>query len=244
MSGHSHARTVRHQKQASALKRGQTFSKMIRMISIAIREGGPNPETNSKLKMVIETAKSLNMPKENIEKAIEKATGGAEGQTLEEVVFEAYGPGGIAIIIEGITDNKNRTLNTIKQILNQGGGKLVQEGAVKWMFDRKGCIIVDPKLQREGVGEKEKLELLAIESGAEDIYWHEDVLDIYTKPEEIEAVKSNLETKGIKIESASLDWAPKEEVALGENEKISAQKLFDLLDDNDDVQDIYSNLKE
>ncbi len=244
MSGHSHARTVRHQKEASALQRGQTFSKMIRMISIAVRDAGPNPETNTKLKMVIEKAKSLNMPKDNIEKAIEKAAGGAETQNLEEVVFEAYGPGGIAVIIEGITDNKNRTLNAIKQVLNLGNGKLVQEGAVRWMFDRKGAITIDPKLQSEGLGEKEKLELTAIESGAEDIYWHQDLLDIYTKPEEIETVKKNLESKGIKIESASLDWVPKEEITLEEEGKMSAQKLFDLLNDNDDVQDVYSNLKE
>ncbi len=244
MSGHSHARTVRHQKEASALKRGQVFSKMIRMISIAVREAGPDPETNSKLKMVIDKAKGFNMPKDNIEKAIEKAKGGGEIENLEEVIFEAYGPGGIAIIIEGITDNKNRTLNSIKQILNQGAGKLVQEGAVRWMFDRKGCIMVDLKMQEENAAEKEKLELMAIESGAEDIRWNGDVLDIYTRPEGIESVKKALEAKGIKIESSSLDWTPKEEIVLGETDKSSAQKLFDLLDDNDDVQDVYSNLKE
>jgi YebC/PmpR family DNA-binding regulatory protein len=210
---------------------------------VAVKEGGPNPEANSKLKMAIETAKTVNMPKENVDRAIQKAIGGGEGETLEEVSFEAYGPGGIAIIIEGICDNKNRALGEVKIILNQKGGKLVGEGAVKWMFERKGSISLDLKVQPEGLQNKEKIELLAIESGAEDIKWEEDeFLYIYTKIENLEEVKQNLEKQGVKIDSSSLDWVPKEEVSVSENDKAAAEELFNALDESDSVQNVYSNL--
>lgn len=240
MSGHSHARTIKHQKNLTDQKRGRMFSKMARVISVAVKEGGPNSETNNKLRVAIETARSLNMPKENVERAIKQAVGGVEGAQLEEVIFEAYGPGGIAIIIEGITDNRNRALGEIKQILNQNGGKLVGEGAVKWMFERKGVIIISIKDLKLN---KEDLEMKAIESGAADIYWHDDTLDVYTKIEDLEKVKKNLESRGIKIESTSLDWVPKEEVIVNEKIKESCQKLFEALDENDAVQEIYSNMK-
>ena len=243
MSGHSHAKTIRHQKNITDQKRGQMFSKMARVISVAVKEGGPNPETNAKLRVAVEEAKKNNMPKENVERAIKQAAGGAEGTNLEEVIFEAYGPGGIAIIVEGITDNKNRTLGEIKQIINQNGGKLVGEGGVKWMFERKGCIIVDCKLQIGDLQNREKLEMLAIEAGASDIYWHDETLDVYTNTGELDKVKKNLEEKGIKTESVSLDWVPKEEISLNEKTKESCQKLFEALDENDAVQEIYSNLK-
>jgi len=243
MSGHSHAKTIRREKNITDQKRGQMFSKMARVISVAVKEGGPNPETNSKLRLAIETARSFNMPNENIERAIKRATGEIPSEKLEEVLFEAYGPGGIAIVIEGITDNKNRTLGEIKQILNQNNGKLVSEGAVKWMFERKGCLIVDSKLQIEDLKNKEKMELLAIEAGAEDLYWHEDILDVYTKIEDLERVKKNLEEKEVKIDSSSLDWAAKEEIKLDEKQKEACQKLFEALDENEAVQEIYSNLR-
>ena len=137
MSGHSHAKTVKRIKEASDKKRGQIFSKMARLISVAAREGGTNPETNPKLKAAIEAAKNVNIPKDNIERAVLRGSGKLEGENLEEVLFEAYGPGGVAIIIEGITDNKNRALGEIKQALSQAGGKLVGSGGVKWMFERK-----------------------------------------------------------------------------------------------------------
>ncbi|OGZ24076.1 MAG: hypothetical protein A2896_01120 [Candidatus Nealsonbacteria bacterium RIFCSPLOWO2_01_FULL_43_32] len=137
MSGHSHAKTIKHAKNITDQKRGQVFSKMARVISLAAKEGGPNPETNNKLRVAMEQAKEFNLPKENIERAIKQATGGNEAANLEEVIFEAYGPGGIAIMIEGITENKNRALNEIKQILTQNNGKMVGEGGVRWMFERK-----------------------------------------------------------------------------------------------------------
>ena len=244
MSGHSHAKTIKHQKNITDQKRGQMFSKMARVISVTVKEGGPSPETNSKLRVAIETARSLNMPKENIERAIKQATGGAEGTNFEGVIFEAYGPGGIAIIVEGITDNKNRTLGEIKQIINQNGGKLVGEGGVKWMFERKGCLTLRiTNLDELRIKNKEELEMLAIEAGASDIYWHDETLDVYTNTGELDKVKKNLEEKGIKTESVSLDWVPKEEISLNAKTKESCQKLFEALDENDAVQEIYSNLK-
>ena len=244
MSGHSHAKTIRHQKNITDQKRGQMFSKMARVISVAVKEGGPNPETNAKLRVAVEEAKKNNMPKENVERAIKQAAGGAEGTNLEEVIFEAYGPGGIAIIVEGITDNKNRTLGEIKQIINQNGGKLVGEGGVKWMFERKGCLTLRiTNLDELRIKNKEELEMLAIEAGASDIYWHDETLDVYTNTGELDKVKKNLEEKGIKTESVSLDWVPKEEISLNAKTKESCQKLFEALDENDAVQEIYSNLK-
>lgn len=240
MSGHSHARTIKHAKEITDQKRGQMFSKMARVISIAVKEGGPNPEINTKLKVAIEQAKGFNLPKENIERAIKQATGGTEGANLEEVLFEAYGPGGIAIIIEGITDNKNRTLGEIKQILNQNNGKLAGSGSVKWMFEKKGCLEIQSRKYEEK--KKEDLELLVIEAGAEDIYWHNNILDVYTKPEELEKVKKNLEEKGVQAKSTTLDWVAKEQVELDKKNKEACQKLFEALDENDAVQEVYSNI--
>lgn len=243
MSGHSHFKSIKYKKGLADAKRGQAFSKLASEIAVAAREGG-DPDFNAKLRLAIEKARDLRMPTENIERAIKRGTGEIAGEKLEEVLFEAYGPGGIAIIVEGITDNKNRTLGEIKQILNQNGGKLVGEGAVKWMFERKGCITLRiTNLDELRIKNREDLEMMVIEAGAEDIYWHNDFFDIYTKIEDLEKVKKNLEEKKVKIETASLDWVAKEMVELGENDKMACQKLFEALDENEAIQEIYSNLK-
>lgn len=240
MSGHSHAKTVMATKMANDAKKGKIYSKYGRLITIAVKDGGGSgdPEKNSKLKAVIEQAKNVNMPKENIERAIKKGTGELAGENLEEVSYEGFGPGGIALIIDGITDNSNRTLGEIKSILNQNNGKMAGEGAVRWMFERKGVITI----KTEGKS-KEELELLAIELGADDVKTNGDNVDIFTKPEDFEKVKKALEEKQIKIESASLEYVAKEEVELSEKEKEQAQRLFEALDDNDAVNEIYSNIK-
>ena len=183
MSGHSHAKTVKRTKESGDKKRGQVFSKMAKVISIAAREGGADPDVNSRLRTAIETAKKWNLPKDNIERAIKKGTGELASEKLEEFLFEAYGPSGVAIIIEGITDNKNRSLGEIKQTLNQYGGKLVGEGGARWLFERK-------------MGEQ-----------------------------------------------GSLEWVAKQEMEVPEKDKENIQKLFEALDENDSVQEIYSNLK-
>ncbi len=243
MSGHSHFSSIKHKKAITDAKRGKIFSKFARQILVIAKEKGGDPETNSGLRLVIDRAKSMNMPKENIERAIQKGTGELEGEKLDEVLYEAYGPGGIAVIIEGITDNKNRTLGEIKQILSQHQGKLADSGSVKWMFERKGVIVINYQLSLVNNQSREELEMKAIEAGAEDIYWHEDILDVYSKPENLEKVKKNLEAQEIEIESASLDWVAKETKEIGEKQKIASEKLFEALDENDAVQEIYSNLK-
>lgn len=243
MSGHSHAKTVKAKKEGDAKKRSQVFAKMARLIMVAAKDGGPNPDMNSKLRMAIDNARNYNMPNDNIERAIKKGSGEGGGEKLEEFLFEGYGPGGTALLVEGITDNKNRALSAIKKILTQHNGKMVGGGAVKWMFERKGSITIDLKKQKEDLQNKEGLELAAIEAGAEDLGWREDNLDIYIGIENLEKVKKTLEENDIKIESSSLEWSPKEEVSVEEKTKASCQKLFDALDEADDVQDIYSNLK-
>ena len=201
------------------------------------REGGGDITFNAKLRMVIEKARSFNMPADNIDRAVKKGTGELEGGALESVLFEGYGPGGVAIIVEGITDNKNRTFNEIRQILTQNGGKFVGEGGVKWMFDRRGVIVVSHE-------NKEEAELAAIEAGADDVSLGQDFLDVYTKPEEIEKVKKGLEERNLKIESASIGWLAKESIAISEADKKACERLFEALDGSDDVQEIYSNFRE
>jgi len=237
MSGHSHWKTIKFKKGAADAKKGQAFSKLAREISMTAKEGGNDVTFNAKLRMVIEKARSFNMPADNIERAVKKGTGELEGGALETVLFEGYGPGGVAIMIEGITDNKNRTFNEIRQILNQNGGKIVGEGGVQWMFNRKGEITVSSE-------NKEEAELAAIEAGADDVVLSQGLLDVYTKPEEIEKVKKGLEERGLKIESAAIVWAAKENIAISEADKKACERLFEALDGSDDVQEIYSNFKE
>jgi len=243
MSGHSHFSSIKHKKALEDEKRGKIFSKMARMISVAAKEG-TDPTSNSKLRQALEEARSFNMPKSNIEKAIKRGTGMLEGEKLEEINYEAFGPGGIAIIIEAITDNKNRTLAEIKHILQKYNGKLAESGSVKWLFERKGVITVNPDDQTQMI-KKEDLEMKAIEAGAEDTFWHldENLLDIYTKTENLEGIKKTLKDQGVKFESASLDWVAKDPVEIAQKDKESSEKFFEELSENDAVQDIYSNLK-
>jgi len=246
MSGHSHWAGIKHQKSLEDQKRGNIFSKISRIISVAVREG-TDPDMNSKLRQALDEAKVFNMPKDKIERAIKRGTGELKEEgALEEVSYEAFGPGGTAILVEGITDNKNRTLAEIKHVLQRYGGKLAQSGSVKWLFGRKGVITINTKNQIPNIKEAE-LELKAIEAGAEDMYWHKEengeLLDVYTKPEALNDVRKNLESKGLKIESASLDWVAKDSIEVAEKDKENLEKLFEGLDENEAVQDIYSNLK-
>ena len=244
MSGHSHAKTIAHAKGIADQKRGAAFSKMVRLITVAVKEGGANPEINSRLRMALDQAKGINMPKDNIERAITRATGPGEGEIFYDFLFEGYGPGNVALLVEGITDNKNRAVNDVKTILNQNNGKMVGEGAIRWMFERKGMVIVKLEDQPESKQNKESLEMDAIEAGADDIYWFENILEVRTAPENAEAVKKTLEEKGIKVESFSLAWMPKEEVAGDEKIREQNEKLIEKLTDNDSVQEVYSNLKD
>jgi YebC/PmpR family DNA-binding regulatory protein len=238
MSGHNRWSKVKRIKGPADAKKGKLYTKLIKEITVAAKMGGGNPDGNARLRTAIQAAKDGSMPKENIERAIKKGTGELVGENLEEVSFEGFGPAGITLIIDGITDNKNRTLGEIKGILGQYGGKLAGEGAVRWMFEKKGVVTVNP----EGKSQ-EDIELLIIESGAEDFKVKDLLLEVYTKPEELELIKKTLEEKGMKIENASIEFLPKEEVSIDEKEKEKAQKLFEALDENDAIQNIYSNLK-
>lgn len=238
MSGHSHFKTVKATKDANDAKRGKIFSKLARIITMAVKEGGKDPLINARLKTAIEQTKKFNMPKENVERAIQKGTGELAGENLEEISIEVFGPMGTTIILEGITDNKNRTLGEVRGTLSQYGGKVASEGAVKWMFSHLGYIAVITENKS-----KEELELAAIESGAEDVVWSSELLEVYTKPEDLEKVRQALEAKQLKIDSSSLVWRPKEEVSFSGDGQQKIQKLFDALDENDAIQDIYSNLR-
>lgn len=237
MSGHSHWHSIRFKKGVADAKKSKIFSKLAREISIAARDGGADLTFNPKLRTIVDKAKSANMTSDSIERAIKKGSGELEGFNYEEISLEAYGPNGTAIIIDGITDNKNRTLGEIKLILSQNGGKMVEGGAIRWMFDKKGVIIIS----KENIKDKDETELLLIESGAENFEWQEDGLVIYTKPEELDKVKNFLEENKLKLESSVLEWVPKENIEIDEATRAKNQKLFEALDDHDDVQNIYSN---
>ncbi|MBU1102865.1 YebC/PmpR family DNA-binding transcriptional regulator [Patescibacteria group bacterium] len=241
MSGHSKWSQIKHKKALTDAKKGKVFSKLVRQIAIAARQKGVDPEANPNLRMLIEKARSFNMPQDNIERAIKKGAGELEGQKFEEFTLEAYGAGNTAIIIEGTTDNKNRTVSEIKFLLTQHNGKLANSGSVMWLFERCGAI----NIKKPAAATKEDLELTAIDSGAQDFKWlDEENLEIVTQPEELEKVKKALAEKGLAADESSLDWRPKNEVtAPDEKTKEQLEKLFDALDENDDVSEIYSNLK-
>ena len=241
MSGHSHWAGIKHKKEAEDKKRGKIFSKISRMITVAVREGGGDPAANAKLRQVLEEAKSFNMPNENIERAIKRGTGEIEGGKLEEVVYEGFGPGGVSLIIEGITDNKNRTLNQIKKILQDAGGKIAESGSGKWLFLRKGIITLN--LENNPDKTEEDLEMAVIDAGAEDVYLDKDnnILEIQTKPEELDTVRKKLEAQGLKVDSYFLAWTAKENLPLNEKDKKKLENLVEQLENNDDVQNVYFN---
>lgn len=240
MSGHSHWAGIKHKKAVVDAKRGKLFSKLGKIIAVAARDKGGDPAMNPRLRIAMETAKRANMPKENVERAIKRGTGELEGAKLEEMVLEVYGPQGVAILIEAITDNKNRAIGEVKSILSRHGAKLAGEGGVKWMFAQQGAIEI-PTVQESR--SKEELELAVIDAGAEDFTWANDTIILSTAPENLESVKQALENLGIKIESTSLAWVAKNPIDIGEEQRVKLEKLFEALDDYEDVQEIYSNLK-
>jgi len=243
MSGHSHWSQIRHHKGLTDAKKGKVFSKMSRLISVAARQKGGDINANPQLRMAVDKARSFNMPAENIERAIKKGSGELEGIKMEEFMMEAYGPGGIAVLIEGITDNKNRTISELKYLLGQHHGKMAEIGSVSWMFEKKGTIAINSTTNNLS---KDDLELAAIDCGADDIKWQlDELLEILTPMDHLETAKKALEQKGLKIDSSSLDWVPKTEIEVSDQKtKEQIEKLFEVLGENDDVSEIYSNLKD
>ncbi len=238
MAGHSKWANIKHKKSREDARRGKIFSKLSRAITVAARLGGGDPDTNSDLRLAIQKARDNNMPADNIERAIKKGTGELEGASYESFMYEGYGPGGVALYIELMSDNRNRTASEIRHILSKHGGNLGQQGCVAWMFSRRGQIIIDP--QKAG-REAEDLMLLAIDCGAEDFSEEDGIYTIYTAPAELENVRKNLENEGIKMESVDLAMISQNTVALGEKEARKVLRLMEALEDHDDVQEVYSN---
>lgn len=237
MSGHNKWSQIKYRKQITDAQKGRLFTKLANAITIAAREGGGDPETNFKLKTVIEKAKQQNMPSENIERAIKRGLGKLEGAEIEESTYEGYGPFGVALLINVVTDNKNRAVNEIRNILGRFGGKLGGSGSVSYLFEQKGVI----SIETEGL-EKEDAELNAIDAGAIDLEEENGSLLVYTKPNELFMVKKALEEKGIKVTSASLSMEPKNPIKITQEEQArQILKLMDALDDCQDVTNVYSN---
>jgi YebC/PmpR family DNA-binding regulatory protein len=241
MSGHSKWANIKTRKEGQDKKKGKVFSKMAKLIEIAARKGG-DPEKNPSLRITIEKARSFNMPNENVIRAIKKGSGeDKEGGQLEEGLYEAYGPEGSQFIIETITDNKNRTLSDVRHIITEHGGRLAESGSVKWNFSQMGVVLIDKsKLASQN---KEDFELKMIDGGAEDIKWRDDALEVYAKPESLEKLKEAIKGLSIGIEESGLEWVPKNEIEIKEPQaKKQIEALFEELDENDDVKDVYSNV--
>jgi YebC/PmpR family DNA-binding regulatory protein len=237
MSGHSKWSQIKRQKGVNDVKRGAVFTKMGREISVAARAGGGDPDGNFRLRLAVERARAINMPLDTIKRAIEKATGGGEGEQFEEITYEGYGPGGVAIVIEAATDNKNRTAAEVRSILTKAGGALAGSGSVAWQFELRGVITLGPG------GDPDELTLVAIDAGADDVDATGEQVEVYTKPHDLEAVRRSLESAGIKIDSAEMTMNPKNTVELDESKARQALRLVELLEDQDDVQRVTANFE-
>lgn len=236
MSGHSKWSTIKRKKGALDAKRGKIFSKLIKEITIAARVGGGNPEGNSRLRTAIAAAKAENMPKDNIERAIKKGTGEIEGGGLEEIVYEGYGPGGVAVLVNVLTDNRNRTSGEIRHIFSKHNGNLGENGCVAWLFDKKGLVVFE-----KGKVDEEKLFEAALEAGADDVKEEATTFEVTTDPKDFEAVRGALEKNNLKYLLAEVTLVPKNTIKLEGKEAEQMLKLMDALEDSDDVQKTYAN---
>ena len=238
MSGHSKWQTIKHKKGAADAKRGQMFTKLIKEISISARQGGGDPEANPRLRTVILKAKAGNMPKDNIDRAIKKGTGELEGVSYEEIFYEAYGPGGVALLIDILTDNKNRAAAEIRNLLNKGGGNLGTAGSVAYLFKRKGLINYDPSKYKE-----DDILAVAIDAGAEDVTSDADSIEVTTSPEDFEAVLKATEAKGFAHTMAEIVRVADTTITLDNDKTQKALKLVEHLEDHEDVQNVATNLE-
>ncbi|HPZ16829.1 MAG TPA: YebC/PmpR family DNA-binding transcriptional regulator [Fervidobacterium sp.] len=235
MSGHNKWANIKHRKAAQDAKKSQVFTKLIREIIVAAREGGGDPNTNPRLRTVLEKAREANMSRETIERSIKKGTGELEGERYEEITYEAYAPGGVALYILALTDNKNRTAQELRHILSKNGGTLAESGSVAWLFERKGVI----EIPAEKIPDMDEFMLLAIDAGAEDIEEGDPVL-VYTSPESLSALREELAKNGFDGE-ARITYNPKNSVKVTGSEAEKVLKLIDALEDNDDVQEVFRN---
>lgn len=237
MSGHSKWHTIKHKKGALDAKRGKIFTKLIKEITVAARTGGSGDvDANARLRKAVTDAKGLNMPNDTIDRAIKRGTGQLEGVAYEEITYEGYGPGGVAVLVETMTDNRNRTVAEIRHIFSKNGGNMGEAGSVAWMFDKKGYIVVDKAAKSE-----DELFEIAIEAGADDMQDEGDVFEIFTTPDSFEAVSDAIKAAGIEPQAAEVSMIPQNYIALTGQEAKTMMKLYEALDDNDDVQKVYAN---
>ena len=235
MSGHSKWATIKHKKGAADAKRGQLFTKLIKEISIAAKKGG-KIETNPRLRTAIQKAKDANMPQDNIDRAVKKGTGELPGVVYEEVTYEGYGPKGIAIMVEAVTDSKNRASSEIRNLFSKGGGNMAGSGSVSWMFEKKGYFVVN-----KNTIEEDKLMDIVLEAGAEDLVTEEESYEIKSNPSDFEKVRKALETNSVKIESSEITMAPKSTVKIVGEDAKQVLLFVDALQDHEDVQNVYAN---
>lgn len=238
MSGHSKWDNIKHKKQKQDKKKGKLFAKLVKEITLAARED-PDPETNYNLANAIEQAKEANMPKETIQRAIKRATGEIEGLSYEEITYEGYGPGGVAVMVRVVTDNRNRAASQIRRIFEKHGGNLGEEGCVSWIFERKGIVVIEAAEVEKF--DQDEILIPVIELGAEDIQDSEDGIEIYCSANSLMNIKKVLEKKGAKIERAEVTMIPKNTVSLEGKDAKKVLELIDELEDSDDVQQIFSN---
>ncbi|MBS1768664.1 MAG: YebC/PmpR family DNA-binding transcriptional regulator [Acidobacteria bacterium] len=237
MSGHSKWHTIKHKKGALDAKRGKIFTKLIKEITVAARTGGSGDiDSNARLRKVVNDAKGQNMPNDTIDRAIKRGTGELEGVSYDEVMYEGYGPNGVAVMVEGLTDNRNRTVAEIRHIFSKNGGNMGESGSVAWMFDKKGYIVVDKAAKSE-----EELFEIAIEAGADDMQDEGDVFEIYTAPDAFDTVLEAIKAAGIEPQAAEISQIPQNYIKLEGGDAKTMLKLYDALDDNDDVQKVYAN---
>jgi YebC/PmpR family DNA-binding regulatory protein len=237
MSGHSKWHTIKHKKGALDAKRGKVFTKLIKEITVAARTGGSGDiDSNARLRKVVTDAKAQNMPNDTIDRAIKRGTGELEGAQYDEVTYEGYGPNGVAVMVEAMTDNRNRTVAEIRHIFSKNGGNMGESGSVGWMFDKKGYIVVDKAAKSE-----DELFEIAIEAGADDVQDDGEVFEILTAPENFDAVHEAIKKAGVSPQAAEISMIPQNYIHLEGGDAKTMMKLYDALDDNDDVQKVYAN---
>ena len=237
MSGHSKWSTIKHKKAITDARRGKLFTKLSKEIIVAAKQGGGDLEMNFRLRMAIQIAKDNNMPADNIDRAIKRGTGeSSEGVAMAEIVYEGYGPGGIGIMVETLTDNKNRTVSDIRSTLSKAGGNMAENGAVAWQFEQKGVIVVDVE-----ANDAENLALAAIDAGADDFETYDGTLHVYSEPNSLENIRSTLSDSEAKVSSTELSMIPNNTIMLDSKKAIQTLRLLDSLEELDDVQKVYSN---
>lgn len=240
MAGHSKWSNIKRRKGAQDAKRGKIFMRHAKEIYTAAKEGGGDPDMNAALRLAIDRARAVNMPNDNIERSIKKATGTLDGAKYEEVTYEGYGPGGVAVYVQVLTDNRNRTAADIRHAFSRNGGNLGENGSVSFMFDRKGYIVI---LNEDGTIDEDELTLEALELGADDLEFENNVFEIYTSPDQFQEVRSQLLQKGYELEEAEITYIPQNYNTVSSEDEEKMEKLIEMLEEEEDVQDVHHNLE-